>query len=98
MAADNGDLGRVRRGVLKPNTRTVPWHIIVHRGPTMKLLAIIAIASAIACAPFASGQSSTNPQGNSLPPVAPAQGLISQKAMSLSMAKAIAEGALAACQ
>ncbi len=59
---------------------------------TTKLLATTFVISAIAAA-----QGSAT-QGKSLPPVTPAQGLISQRAMSLSLARSIAEAALAECQ
>ncbi len=57
-----------------------------------KLLTALIVA---VCAAKAQGSAT---QAKSLPPVTPAQGLVAQRAMSLSLAKSIAEAALAACQ
>ncbi|HXP88727.1 MAG TPA: heme-binding protein [Bryobacteraceae bacterium] len=59
---------------------------------TLKALAGIGIA-VLLC-----GRANAQGSGKERPAVAPAQGLVSQRNLSLALAKSIAEGALAACQ
>ena len=61
---------------------------------TLKQIAAIGVVVFASAVAKAQGSAA---QGKSLPPVTPPQGLVSQRSLSLAMAKAIAEGALAEC-